>query len=103
MVIIDGVFGDLNMLNAISPADIENFTVLKDASETAQYGSRGASGVIVVTTIKGKNGVKSLSYDGSFGIETVYKNLDMLSASQYRAAAQNLGISILDKGMIRIL
>ena len=67
LVIIDGVFGDLNMLNAISPADIENFTVLKDASETAQYGSRGASGVIVVTTIKGKNGVKSLSYDGSFG------------------------------------
>ena len=42
--------------------------------------------------------MKSLSYDGSFGIETVYKNLDMLSASQYRAAAQNLGISILDKG-----
>ena len=39
LVIIDGVFGDLNMLNAISPADIENFTVLKDASETAQYGS----------------------------------------------------------------
>ena len=98
LVIIDGVFGDLNMLNAISPADIENFTVLKDASETAQYGSRGASGVIVVTTIKGKNGVKSLSYDGSFGIETVYKNLEMLDANQYRAAAQNLGIDILDKG-----
>ena len=37
LVIIDGVFGDLNMLNAISPADIESFTVLKDASETAQY------------------------------------------------------------------
>ena len=92
LVIIDGVFGDLNMLNAISPADIENFTVLKDASETAQYGSRGASGVIVVTTIKGKNGVKSLSYDGSFGIETVYKNLEMLDANQYRAAAQNLYI-----------
>lgn len=98
LVIIDGVFGDLNMLNAISPADIENFTVLKDASETAQYGSRGASGVIVVTTIKGKNGVKSMSYDGSFGVETVYKNLDMLSANQYRSVAQNLGISILDKG-----
>ena len=61
LVIIDGVFGDLGMLNAISPADIETFTVLKDASETAQYGSRGASGVIVVTTIKGKNGVKSMS------------------------------------------
>ncbi len=98
LVIIDGVFGDLNMLNAISPADIETFTVLKDASETAQYGSRGASGVIVVTTIKGKNGVKSMSYDGSFGVETVYKNLDMLSADQYRSVAQGLGISILDKG-----
>ena len=88
LVIIDGVFGDLNMLNAISPADIENFTVLKDASETAQYGSRGASGVIVVTTVKGKNGVKSMSYDGSFGIESVYKNLDMLSAAEYRSVAQ---------------
>ena len=98
LVIIDGVFGDLNMLNAISPADIENFTVLKDASETAQYGSRGASGVIVVTTVKGKNGVKSMSYDGSFGIESVYKNLDMLSAAEYRSVAQERGISILDKG-----
>lgn len=98
LVIIDGVFGDLGMLNAISPADIENFTVLKDASETAQYGSRGASGVIVVTTIKGKNGVKSLSYDGSFGIETVFKNLEMLSADQYRAVAKASGIDILDKG-----
>lgn len=98
LVIIDGVFGDLNMLNAISPADIENFTVLKDASETAQYGSRGASGVIVVTTIKGKNGVKSMSYDGSFGVESVYKNLDMLSANEYRTVAQDRGIELLDKG-----
>ena len=98
LVIIDGVFADLAMLNAISPADIDNFTVLKDASETAQYGSRGASGVIVVTTVKGKSGVKSLSYDGSFGIETVYKNLKMLNASQYRSVAKERGIDILDMG-----
>lgn len=98
LVIIDGVFGDLNMLNAISPADIESVNILKDASETAQYGSRGASGVIVVSTIKGKNGIKSLSYDGSFGIETVYKNLEMLSADQYRTTAEQLGLAILDKG-----
>ena len=45
LVIIDGVFGDLSMLNAISPSDIESLTILKDASETAQYGSRGASRV----------------------------------------------------------
>ena len=91
LVIIDGVFGDLSMLNAISPADIESFTVLKDASETAQYGSRGASGVIVVTTIKGKNGTKTLSYDGSFGIETVYKNLEMLDANAYRQIVADRG------------
>lgn len=99
LVIIDGIFGDLNMLNAISPADIESFTVLKDASETAQYGSRGASGVIVVTTIKGKNGTKTLSYDGSFGVETVYKNLDMLDANQFRATVNQLGyVNYVDKG-----
>ena len=99
LVIIDGVFGDLNMLNAISPADIENFTVLKDASETAQYGSRGASGVIVVTTIKGKNGVKTLSYDGSFGVETVYKNLEMLDANTYRQVVADRGYAnALDMG-----
>ena len=98
LVIIDGVFGDLNMLNAISPADIDNFTILKDASETAQYGSRGASGVIVVTTVKGKNGVKSLSYEGNFGIETIYKNLDMLSAADYRRVAEERSIDILDMG-----
>ena len=92
LVIIDGVFADLAMLNAISPADIDNFTILKDASETAQYGSRGASGVIVVTTVKGKSGVKSLSYDGSFGIETIYRNLNMLSAAQYRDVANERGI-----------
>ncbi len=99
LVIIDGVFGDLGMLNAISPADIESFTVLKDASETAQYGSRGASGVIVITTIKGKNGVKTLSYDGSFGIETVYKNLKMLDGNQFRQVAQDGGyVNALDAG-----
>lgn len=98
LVIIDGVFGDLSMLNAIAPADIETFTILKDASETAQYGSRGASGVIVVTTVKGKNGVKTLSYNGTYGVSNVYKNLDMLSAAQYRATAQKLGMSPNDLG-----
>lgn len=98
LVIIDGVFGDLNMLNAISPSDIESFTVLKDASETAQYGSRGASGVIVVTTLKGKNGTKILSYDGSFGVESVFKNLKMLSADQYRSYAKSLNLGITDMG-----
>ena len=99
LVVIDGVFGDLSLLNALSPADIESFTILKDASETAQYGSRGASGVIVVTTQKGKTGTKILNYDGTFGVESVYKRINMLSAEGYRAAVQNGGyINALDGG-----
>lgn len=99
LVVIDGVFGDLGLLNALSPSDIETFTILKDASETAQYGSRGASGVIVVTTTKSKAGTVNLSYDGTFGVETVYKNIDMLDAAQYRAAVEAGGyINALDGG-----
>ena len=63
LVIIDGVFGSLEMLNTIAAQDIEEVTVLKDASETAQYGSRGAAGVIVVTTAKGKEGVSNITYN----------------------------------------
>ena len=48
LVIIDGVFADMTMFNALQPGDIESTTILEDASETAQYGSRGAAGVIVV-------------------------------------------------------
>lgn len=98
LVIIDGVFGDLSMLDAIAPSDIETFTILKDASETAQYGSRGAAGVIVVSTAKGKNGVKTLSYTGNFGVSSVYKNLKMLNADEFRSTAKALGVTPLDKG-----
>ena len=75
LVIIDGVSSDLATLNTIYPADIESFTILKDASETAQYGSRGASGVIEVQTKKGHGGVFRISYDGNFGLESAYKFL----------------------------
>lgn len=99
LVVIDGVFGDLSLLNAISPSDIESFTILKDASETAQYGSRGASGVIVVTTQKGRAGTTSINYDGTFGVESVYKNIDMLSAADYRRVIESQGyVNALDGG-----
>ena len=98
LIIVDGVFGDLSMLTSIYPTDIESFTILKDASETAQYGSRGASGVIEVTTKKGMSGRTQVAYNGSFGISTVYKNLKMLSGDEYRRVASERGISILDKG-----
>ena len=98
LVIIDGVSSDLNTLSAIYPADIESFTILKDASETAQYGSRGASGVIEVATKKGKGGAFSIGYDGSFGVEAVYKNMKMLSGDDFRTVAADRNIDILDLG-----
>ena len=98
LVIIDGVQSDLTMLYSIYPADIESFTILKDASETAQYGSRGASGVIEVATKRGKKGRFHISYSGNIGFESIYKNIEMLNASEFRSAAQNLGLSIIDKG-----
>ena len=98
LIIVDGVFGDLNMLTSIYPTDIESFTILKDASETAQYGSRGASGVIEVTTKKGISGKTRVSYNGSFGITSVYKNLSMLSANGFRQVADERGLSNLDLG-----
>lgn len=98
LIIVDGVFGDLNMLASIYPTDIESITILKDASETAQYGSRGASGVIEITTKKGDAGKTQVSYNSTFGISAVYKNLKMLSAEEFRRVASERDISILDKG-----
>ena len=71
LVIIDGVTSDLATLSTIYPADIESFTILKDASETAQYGSRGAAGVIEVATKKGRQSKFHISDDGTVGFESV--------------------------------
>ena len=98
LIIVDGVFGDLSTLSSIYPADIESFTIMKDATETAQYGSRGASGVIEVTTKKGSKGAASVSYNASFSINAVYKNLDMLEANAYRSVLKNSGLMLIDKG-----
>lgn len=98
LVIIDDVFADLSTLSMIYPADIESFTILKDASETAQYGARGASGVIKVTTKQGSGGQFRFSYDGKYGIESIYKTLDMLSGEKFREVAQQRGMAFLDFG-----
>jgi len=98
LIIIDGVMGDLTTLSSIYPADIESFTILKDASETAQYGSRGASGVIEVKTKKGNAGKTTLSYNGSFGFRKVFKNLEMLDANSYVQEVSQRGMMLIDKG-----
>lgn len=98
LVIIDGVTADLATLSTIYPSDIESFTILKDASETAQYGSRGAAGVIEVATKKGKSQKFQISYDGNIGFEQVYKRLEMTNAAGFRQAASGLGVPYIDMG-----
>ncbi|NCA84353.1 MAG: TonB-dependent receptor [Clostridia bacterium] len=86
----DGISGMRNPLNTINPNDIETFTVLKDASATAIYGSRASNGVIIITTKKGKEGKPlSVTYNGSFGISTPIKTIDVLDADVFRKEVQN--------------
>ena len=98
LVIIDGVYSDLSTLSGIYPADIESFTILKNAAETAPYGSRGASGVIQVTTKKGQGSQFHISYDGNIGIEAAYRQIEMLDGPAYVATARQLKKMYVDGG-----
>lgn len=98
LVIIDGVISDLSTLGSLYPGDIDSFTILKDASETAQYGSRGASGVIKVSTRRSRGGEFSISYDATGGIEAVSDYLPMLSADGFRAWNRARGYTFEDHG-----
>jgi TonB-dependent starch-binding outer membrane protein SusC len=81
-----GVAGMGNALNTINPNDIESFTILKDASATAIYGSRASNGVIIITTKKGVSGSKlRLSYDGKASISSVVNLVPVLGSEEYRA------------------
>lgn len=98
LVVIDGVIGaDMNMLN---PADIEKMDVLKDASATAIYGSRGANGVVIITTKGGKEGKNIIKYDGSVGVKTPTNLPDMMTgpewATAYEEASKNYTLKMLD-------
>ncbi|EGN55828.1 TonB-dependent receptor SusC [Hallella multisaccharivorax DSM 17128] len=78
-----GVKGLANPLSMINPQDIESFTVLKDASATAIYGSRGSNGVIIITTKKGHGGLK-VAYNGSMTVSQKRKTLDVMDGDEYR-------------------
>lgn len=84
-----GVSGMRNPLNTINPNDIETFTILKDASATAIYGSRASNGVIIITTKKAKLGSPlQVSYTGKVSIGTIGKKTDVLDADAYRTLVQ---------------
>ena len=78
-----------NPLNFLNPNDIESFTVLKDASATAIYGSRGNNGVIIITTKKGKAGQSKLDYSNWFSVGTITKKIDVFNASEFSAVVQD--------------
>ena len=91
LIVIDGMpmdnnntKGVNNPLSLVNPNDIESFTVLKDASATAIYGSRGSNGVIIITTKKGRSGQKpQVSYNGTLSVSTIAKKMDVMNASEY--------------------
>lgn len=91
LYIIDGFqVEDPAVAAAINPNDIESTNVLKDASSTAIYGSRGANGVVVITTKQGKVGKPQISYDGSFGFSKVTQTLDMMDGYEFVKLQQEI-------------
>lgn len=85
LVIVDGVPGDLE---SVAPQDIESIDVLKDASAAAVYGSRGANGVIFITTKKHEGGRATIRYDGYASVQTLYKTPDFLTTSDVQRLAR---------------
>jgi len=90
LIVVDGVpmeratvKGSSNVLGLISPENIENMTILKDASATAIYGSRASNGVIIITTKKGKSGKPQVNFTANMYVNTPRKTLDMMSSRQF--------------------
>jgi iron complex outermembrane receptor protein len=87
----NGVKGLANPLSMVNPNDIETFTVLKDASATAIYGSRASNGVIIITTKKGTaNSKPRISYDGNVSLSNVKETLDVMNGDEYRAFIEEI-------------
>ena len=83
LYVVDGFpLEDANS-NSINPADIESIEILKDASATAIYGARGANGVIIITTKRGKQGPTIISYNNYFGIQQIRKKMELMSPYEY--------------------
>jgi len=100
LYVIDGLWSD--NIRDLNPNDIESLTVLKDASSTAVYGSRGANGVVQVITKKGRAGVPSISLNGYYGFDQVRKRYNLTNASEWADRAviayRNAGLDPLNNG-----
>lgn len=95
LYVVDGMVIQNGGIDNINPSDIESIDVLKDASATAIYGSRGANGVVLVTTKKGKTGKVSINYSGTVTFENIHEVAKMMSAAEWlqysRQAKANMG------------
>ena len=90
LVVVDGVVG--GSLDNVDPNDIESINVLKDGSAAAIYGTRGSSGVILVTTKQGKKGSAVVEYNGYVSIETIAKHTNVMSAAEWRKMSAETGL-----------
>jgi iron complex outermembrane receptor protein len=87
LIVLDGVpLDNPSQLSNIPPGDIASYTILKDASATAVYGSRGANGVIIINTKKAAEGQTKVEYTGSVGLDVPAKKFDLLNAAQWKDA-----------------
>jgi TonB-linked SusC/RagA family outer membrane protein len=87
LYVIDGIPTTAN-ISDFNPNDIESMEVLKDASAVAIYGSRGANGVVLITTKRGKTGKAVISYDGYYGIKNPVENINLMDGSQFAQYAR---------------
>lgn len=90
LVVIDGVIG--GSLDNVDPNDVESINVLKDGSAAAIYGTRGSSGVILVTTKQGKKGTSVIDYNGYVSVESIAKHTDVMNATEWRAMKKETGL-----------
>ena len=89
LYVIDGIIS-ISGLDGINPSDIQSMEILKDASSTAIYGSRGSNGVILITTKQGSEGKAQVTFDASVGLSTVRKQYDLLNAYEYATALNDI-------------
>ncbi len=83
LYVVDGIQTDVNVFNSLSPYDIQDITVLKDAASVAIYGAQGANGVVMITTRRPKNRKAQISYDSYVGATRPWKTFDLMNAEQY--------------------
>ncbi len=88
----------INPLTFMNPDDIAAIDVLKDASATAIYGARGANGVVLITTKRGKEGASNLNYNVSVGVSKMARKIDVFTADEFRTELRNLGVDFIDDG-----